>query len=115
MSISEAVGKYVGNLPKVNTLTQEDSFARPDNLLEHESRAPRPLPEEISDDDPSFPDGEQPTEGNLEQGSPEQGPSPPFGGHVQAEEDMEGHYIFYRPSQGKKVLVVDRRRNECFS
>ena len=29
-------------------------------------------------------------------------------------EEMEDHYVFYRPSQGKKVLVVDRKKNECF-
>ena len=27
---------------------------------------------------------------------------------------MEDQYVFYRPSQGKKVLVVDRKKNECF-
>ena len=35
-------------------------------------------------------------------------------GILETEEEMEDQYIYYRPSSGKKVLVVDRKKNECF-
>ena len=40
VSISEAVGKYFGNLPKVS------DYAHSENLLQQRSQAPKPLVEE---------------------------------------------------------------------
>ena len=96
-------------------MTQEDNSVRFDNLLERESRAPQPVSVEESDDDPEGPTTPRPTEGSQEPSrlsAPDE--EDPYVGYVRAEEDMEDHYIFYRPSQGKKVLVVDRKKNECF-
>ena len=39
---------------------------------------------------------------------------PEYVGCVETEEEMEDHHIFYRPFSGKKVLVIDRKKNECF-
>ena len=122
VSISEAVGKYFGNLPKTSMLTREDNTVHPDTMLGQHTQAPKPLPETVEDEEdeppelgyssdedghrpPLSPKQHPPTEGTFE---------PQFVGHVESEEDMENQYVFYRPSSGKRVLIIDRKKNECF-
>ena len=73
-------------------------------MLECESRAPQPALVEESDDDPEAPTDAPATEGNQvdQEASPMSDEQDPYVGYVRAEGDMEGHYIFYRPSQGQK-------------
>ena len=47
--------------------------------------------------------------------APAIGVGPEFVGHMETEEEMEHQFVYYRPLQGKKVLVVDRKKNERFS
>ena len=46
--------------------------------------------------------------------APAIGVGPEFVGHMEKEEEMEHDFVYYRPSQGKKVLVVERKKHECF-
>ena len=43
VSISEAVGKYFGSLPKNPSLTAEDNPLLDSNMFEQQSQAPKPL------------------------------------------------------------------------
>ena len=43
VSISEAVGKYYGSLPKISRLTADGNPLTEDNMLEPQSHAPKPL------------------------------------------------------------------------
>ena len=91
-------------------------------MLEQQKQAPQPLLEESKEEEePPLLDNssdEEPLRNDEDAAvpptAPTSGNNAEFVGHVETEEDMENHFIFYRPSQGKKVLVVDRERNECF-
>ena len=80
-------------------------------MLEQQTQAPKP-PVQDDDDDEELPglvvesDDENHTQGTADP-APMSGSTGEFVGHVYTEEDMEDHAIFYRPSSGKKVLVVD--------
>ena len=39
---------------------------------------------------------------------------PEFVGHVHCEEEMEDQSVLHRPSSGKRVLIVNKKQNECF-
>ena len=114
VSISDAIGKYYGSLPKVSRLTADGNPLVDGNMLEPESRAPRPaesqrsspFPDVSDDEDPRTPDI-PPTVGT---GAPSE-LEPEFVGHVHCEEEMEDQCFFYRPSSAKRVLVVDKEQN----
>ena len=88
-----------------------------DNMLEPESRAPRPLESRHSSSLPDVSDDEDQRTRDIPPAVGHGAPSelePEFVGHVHCEEDMEDQYVFYRPNSGKRVLVVDWKQNECF-
>ena len=112
------MGKYYGSLPKISTLTAEDNPLLDTNMLEPQTQAPKPQVQEDEEDE-DLPDlavesdDERPTLGTHGD-DPTREETGGFVGYVENEEEMENQFIYYRPSSGKKVLVVDRVKNECF-
>ena len=89
-SISDAVGKYYGSLPKVSRLTADGNPLVDHNMLEPESRAPRPVESQQSS---SLPDASDDRDQRTRDMPPTLGSSayselePEFVGHVHCEEN----------------------------
>ena len=63
--MSEAMGKYYGSLPKFSRLTADGNPLIDDNMLEPESRAPRPLESRHSSSLPDVNDDEDQRTWNI--------------------------------------------------
>ena len=116
VSISEAIGKYFGSLGRRVADAEDGNPLVDDNMLRRSTRAPTPLPPAATPQEPSVtgPTSEQVLQDTtVTEDSPHE-LGPQFVGHVACEEDMEHQTVYWRPSSGKNVLVVDRAKHECF-